>query len=331
MGFISFNLAYYGKKTEYYENKRLNAEEIAEAKRLLKLVEDLKDEGYDELFNALQSAFWGVDRLRAILNSYGEEPFKIKARVAGADEYKWETAELTEYLGGLIKRCEDVAGESKFADEVENFRDFIGYEEGASYVFLLRDALLPYVYYSKNNAKNLYPWLISRKFFDLVCNGAHIDDLIRSVIFAALERGYRDFRSFTDYCKGEISVIIERYPDVSATLGKLLADIRSEKIIVVETGCYGTFPMLLSALDDRVQFRMYTTVPYLAEIYKDIIYTERYENLREFETLCCNDKLFSLAGFKDGKFYVSENADEEVVGKSLGEIKSVAEKSHSKS
>lgn len=51
MGFISFNEKYYKKKLEEYENKQLSESEIYEAKQLLKILDDLTDEGYTNLNN----------------------------------------------------------------------------------------------------------------------------------------------------------------------------------------------------------------------------------------------------------------------------------------
>ena len=46
MGFISFNENYYRRKLEEYENKILSDTKIRGAKQLLKVLDDLTDEGY---------------------------------------------------------------------------------------------------------------------------------------------------------------------------------------------------------------------------------------------------------------------------------------------
>lgn len=78
--------------------------------------------------------------------------------------------------------------------------------------------------------------------------------------------------------------------------------------------------MLLSALDERVAFKMYTTVPYLFQTYKERIFTTAYENMRAFESLYCQNNLFRLTDFRDNKFYVAESENSDIIEKSLKEI-----------
>lgn len=58
---------------------------------------------------------------------------------------------------------------------------------------------------------------------------------------------------------------------------------------MIESGYMGTVPMMLKALDDRVDFRLFTTAPFLYETYKDKIFCRKYEDIRRFETLYSQD------------------------------------------
>lgn len=89
----------------------------------------------------------------------------------------------------------------------------------------------------------------------------------------------------------------------------LLGEIREKRIVVVESGCYGTFPMLLACFDPRVEIRMYTAVPYLADVYSDRLFTRAYEKVRLFETLYSQDMYFRYADFKDNRFFVEKCND----------------------
>ena len=51
MELISFNENYYRRKLEEYENKNLSDADICEAKQLLKVLDDLTDEGYTRRIN----------------------------------------------------------------------------------------------------------------------------------------------------------------------------------------------------------------------------------------------------------------------------------------
>lgn len=322
MGFISYYLDYLRKKIEYCENNAAGKNDIYEIKQLLKLVDDLRDEGYFELSDALQKEFDGTKRINAVLKSYNEIPFKTSKSGRGKSVYKRESLELTEYIDKLIKKAQAInpAPHGGAIDEAINFSDSLNFNTDVSYVFLLRDTLLPYIRFKSKHADNSYPLIISRRFLSLIYRGKNFDDVCREIIFEALKSGYDDFESFTAFCKKAISRQFENYPDIRETIKSLLNGIPRDKITVIETGCHGTFPLLLASLDERVTFRMYTAAPYLSKTYKDIIYTAAYENLRGIETLYCHDKLFQLASYRDKNFYVCESNSGAIIKKSLGEI-----------
>lgn len=322
MSFISFNLNYYKQKIEYYENSALTKSDIYEAKQLLKLVDDLIDEGYYELFDALQKDFAIVDRLKTVIELAGEKPFTTAISDKNLIRFNNEKIELSEYIDNLILRAQahNYYSDDNFLAEIKNFCNSIEYDKNCSYVFLLRDTLLPYIFFKNKLAKNIYPCLISRSFLNLIYKDKNIDDIVRAVIFKALDNGHKDFESYIHYCKREIINNLSGFPKIITIIKDLLSEIKSEKIVVIETGCYGTFPLLLSALDERIEFKMYTTVPYLFQIYKNHIFTTAYENIRLFETLYCQNNLFKLTDFKNNRFYVAENENNDIVTKSLQEI-----------
>lgn len=80
----------------------------------------------------------------------------------------------------------------------------------------------------------------------------------------------------------------------------MLHTIRQKHILIVESGCTGTFPMLLMALDAWADMRMYTTYPYLVHIYAGRIYTPRYEENRAFETLAAQEAYLRFDYWQDG-------------------------------
>ena len=104
-------------------------------------------------------------------------------------------------------------------------------------------------------------------------------------------------------------------------LRTMLGNIDAPRIIVVESGCAGTFPLLLASLDPRVDMRMYTTYPYLTDIYGTRIFTTHYEENRMFETMASQELYFRFSGIWDGRFYVRKCMNTAIENQALAEIK----------
>lgn len=322
MGFISFNEKYYLEELSRFEGKRLRGEELYEVKQILKLLDDLADEGYLELNDALEGRFRVLARLRRILSEHGEQPFPLERAAIPEVHYgreEFEVARLCEELAVRAGQERAVSGKP-FLREILRYSEWIGYESNTAYVFLLRDALLPYIYFRSRGRETLHPWLIGRAFLAGVSGRAHVDDEIRSFVYEALEAGAADFASFKAYCGERIRWKVTEYPPLKNALEELLRQIPEGKILVVESGYGGTIPMLLAALDERVDFRLYTTAPYLYETYKDKIFCKRYEDIRAFETLYSQDLLMKYASFRSGRFYVHRVCEESIFKEGLGEI-----------
>ena len=323
MGFISFNEKYYKQRLEAFEHKAMTSSDIYEAQQLLKVLDDLTDEGYTNLNDRMESDFSCLTRLRTVLKNNGATPFLIDHERLPGTSYNNEEHELEKLLGELIVESNDYSATfiNPFLEEIRKYSDWIGYEEDTTYVFLLRDTLLPYVYYRNRDRKNIYPWLISRRFMEGITEIEYVDDDIRLPLYEALESGHIQFDDFSAYCKEKISLVLEDHPELKLILLELLSSIKTSKIMVVESGYMGTIPMLLKALDDRVDFRLFTTAPFLYEIYKDRIFCRRYEDIRKFETVYSQDLLLSYSSYQKGRFYVKMAREEVIISRSLAEMK----------
>ncbi len=324
MSFISFSLNYYKNKIEHYENDDLSENEIYEAKQLLKILDDLLDEGYTYLNQKLEEDFKGVTRLKNIISSHNEKPFAVLSRPNFETNYGDTVYELNRYLSVIENRGETSREriENSFFDDIADYCKWIGYDNNTAYVFLLRDTLLPYFFFKRKGRSNIFPWLIGRKFLNNISPVKDMDDIVRAVFFDALENGCNDFLSFKSFCSHNIINALREYDTVTSVLKNLLNTIKTERIMVIESGCNGTFPMLLAALDNRVDFRMFTTVPYMRNVYEGKVYTNAYEKNRLFETLACQDLLFQYSGFQNNRFYISECTDENVLKRSFAELHS---------
>ena len=237
--------------------------------------------------------------------------------VYGKNEY-----ELEELLGNLIEEARNHSSVSgnPFLEEIYRYSKWIGHEIDTAYVFLMRDALLPYVFFRSRGRDNIYPWLISRRFLEDITETEYVDDDIRLPLYEALESGHIQFDDYSAYCKERILPVLNEHPKLKTILLDLVSSIKQNRIIVIESGYMGTIPMMLKALDDRVDFRLFTTAPFLNETYKDRIFCRKYEDIRRFETLYSQDLFMQYSSYSSGKFYVNVSADESVKEKTISEI-----------
>ena len=328
MGFISYSLDFYKSELNKLETAAVSDETIYRAKQLLKMLDDLLDEGYTELNKALEETYSGVSRLKTYLKVHNVEPFPIYRAPFSANEvqYGQQPYELTEAIKDLTELAEKSADKSDnaFLPKFIRFCKWIGYEKDTAYIFLLRDTLVPYVYYQSKKRKSIYPWLLGRRTLSVLTGKENVDDEIRASIIKALEFGKcRNYKDFCNIVLPDIRATLKRYPTRENCLTSLLNKIAEKRIIVVESGCSGNFPMLLKNLDNRIDVRMYTTYPYLLDIYGDRIYMPKYEEIRLFETLYSQDLYFRFFDLIGGRFFVSKCTNKEIEKIAVAEIKMI--------
>ena len=311
------------KAIQRLEYKPLSSADIYEAKQLLKMLDDLMDEGYTELNEYLESQYSCLSRLRRVIKNAGDEPFKINRSRLPETTYSSTEYELVSVVENMQKEMtfQENCSNNAFLAGILNYCGWIGYEEETAYIFLFRDSLLPYLYYRSRGRKHLYAWIISRSFLRDVSGVEDIDDDIRLPVYEALEYGHIFFDDYHSYCKEQMLAVLERHGKLKGLLSRLLSSVKEKKIVVVESGYCGTMPMMLSALDDRVTFKLYTTAPYLYETYKNHIYCKKYENIRKFETLYSQNLLLQYSSFRENQFYVTVAESQAVWKQALMEMK----------
>lgn len=323
MSFISFNENYYRQRLGALENKLLSNGDIYETQQLLKVLDDLSDEGYTELNHYMEKRFSCLTRLHTLLKNAGSYPFPIEHNGLCNTSYYTEEYELSKLLDGLISKAKETEciSYNSFINSIYEYTRWIGYEENTAYIFLLRDALLPYVYFKGKYEKSVYPWLIGRRFLENITGIKNVDDSIRLPIYEALESGCTAFENFCAFCKDRMLAVLDKHLGLKQVLIDLLGSIKEKRIIVVESGYAGTIPMMLKAIDGRVNFTLYTTAPFLYETYKNHIFCRRYEDIRKFETVYSHNLLFQYSSYRDGRFYVNLSDQDVILTNSLAEIK----------
>ena len=325
MGFLSYNLNFYDYELKKLEEHPATENDIYRARQLLRMLDDLTDEGYTELNTLLEREIHGVSRLQKYLKGNHAAPFYAFSNHPDS-EILYYSEGKTELCQAILNAVNEANGFSKtailpFTDKLRRFCQWVGYEADTAYIFLLRDTLLPFVYYLGKGRQNIYPWLLGRKSFAELTENQHADDEIRASIYRVLEDGCADCKSFFEFVLPDIRKTIAAYPLAENVLCTMLGNIDAARIIVVESGCAGTFPLFLASLDTRVDMRMYTTYPYLTDIYGTRIFTAYYEENRMFETMASQKLYFRFSGIKDGRFYVRKCMNTAIENQVLAEIK----------
>lgn len=326
MGFLSYNMEYFRRELDALEIGPPTTEKVYHAQQLYRILEDLAAEGYHQLNELLETEKCGSSRLQAYLSRNNAAPFPMPH--PGPDEkelsYAEREVELAAAIRDAIKSASDQEpGErTPFLRELKGFCRWIGYEPDTAYIFLLRDTLLPFAYYQARERRRIYPWLLSRKAFAKLAGREAGDDSLRAAVYRGLEAGNgTDFAQMRKHVLPDMVQNLRQYPKVEARLRAMLAGIPEKRILVIESGCAGTFPLLLMSLDARVDMRMYTTYPYLVDAYGSRIYTRRYEENRLFETLTAQENLFVFSDWREDGFYVRPCLNVEIRRQALRELR----------
>ena len=325
MGFLSYSLRFYHDALQTLENTPAASDSIYYARQLLRMLDDLTDEGYTALNEQLEAAFRGVSRLQNYLQQHQAEPFLAPENQPDNACISYAPQEL-ELCGAICRAMLEAAALPEtasipFADRLHQFCSWVGYNDRTAYLFLLRDTLLPFVYYASQRRERSYPWLLSRTSLAALTGQQNVDDALRASIYKALEAGCTSFSEFSRLVLPDMRQTFGLYPQAVRTLCAMLERIDAERILVVESGCAGTFPLLLMSLDPRVDLRMYTTYPYLTGIYGPRVFTSRYEENRTLEAFASQALYLRFSGLRDGRFYVQTCTDSAVKTRALAEIK----------
>lgn len=331
MDFVSYTIKFLNKRLDLYESKN-SIEFIYEAKILLKFLEDIKDEGYQNSYDLINKSTGAICRLDSFIKKNNDVPFKMeKFSIKNNLTYKTSTYELNKYLSYLKHNMEIT--KDKLITVPEIFYDILGYSkkifkfanEDTAYCFLLRDTMLSFFAFKAWNTKkniSVYPLIIGRKylsFFDIKDENFNVYSEIQNVILTALDKDDKDFDKMKIFVREKLESE-EKFSKLIDSLKIILGKIPNKKIMVIESGYIGTIPVLLSALDDRVDFRLFTTIPFFYKIYNGKYYTDAFQKIRSFETIICQDALFKLCSIHNDEFKVCEVKDSSAKKQAFAEL-----------
>lgn len=95
----------------------------------------------------------------------------------------------------------------------------------------------------------------------------------------------KNYYEFREYYFPKIGKGLIKYLEFLYCIKSLFNTVKEDKIVIIESGCFGIIPMFLSYLDSSVTIKMFTLVTYVLEILKNRIYKKAYEKNRHLETL----------------------------------------------
>lgn len=303
-----------------------------EASAMKKFLLDIRAEGYEYTYARFNEELDTVARLDRILAAgfarmdecRGENAFMLceaEPLVVMDSSLPYRTVELHTYLAelaavssadidmdlvnsvpGWVERTEVILGA---------VRDYVRWIAASApsprCICLLRDTLLVHFGLQQCGLHSV-PLMLGRAFLRQY-DDSYFDDPVMDVLYTVLhhdadipgsvaERYRSRYRAIADERRAAMDGRIRQLLDRALDGGGYTA---------IETGLQGTMPLLLHAVDDRVDgFLMYTTVPWLVPHYRDCIYTDNYHHLRDLETIVTHDALFQFDEERDGIVFIRE-------------------------
>ncbi|MCL2425815.1 MAG: hypothetical protein FWD05_05715 [Oscillospiraceae bacterium] len=337
MDFITYNLNWYKERLDFYssvqKNRNVTKDIVHEAKILHKFLEDIRDEGYLSTYGLFQNQLQATQTLTDFIELNHETPFRLDkvAPVYKELVYKQSEKPLLQYIDSMSQIAKQATTPASSIDGTiyEEILDFCKWvhnsiPKNTTVIFLLRDTLLPYLAFRQWNddcSKIALPMLIGRKFLSQFGDGETLYNGISDALYTVLHDTKEIPSRFQESSVEHIKDFLLNNNSLRTELEKILSEIKTPNISIVETGAHGTMPLLLKACDRRINHIMlYTTLPWLYNSWGQYYYTKKYENLRLFETLSCQDKLLSFSQLKDGVFYIREIDDDKIIMDSRAEL-----------
>ncbi len=278
-------------------------------------------------------------------------PQEVRVPLKGPEEAPGgEVFELEEYLAGLLERSARPVDVGPCFDD-DNMRRLwqaktrVLMEEMAGFclwlverilerpglvpVPLLRDALLPHLALSILQQSGVAlpaprPLLFSRKLVARFQDPAAGRDALYLELAHVLYRVLLDrrpgdpralYRAFADRVRESPAIPAALFEASHRLLDALDLD---GPPLFLETGVQGTFPLWLLAVANAGDstgagdLALYTTAPWLYEVYDGVVYRKHHQYLYDRETVAAHDRLFQLEDEDGpgGRILVRETADE---------------------
>ena len=337
MNTAQFEYKIYSKKLKEFESK----EKLTEVKLIeIQAMQPIISEGYR--FYPKQYSIMDEDkilqRLNALLQSSNKKP------LAKYQEMPHKTPVFDDNELILEEFCDNLKINGKVAtnylpilNELCEYTFWATKQEN-TFIFLLRDMFLPFLITKKVLKKKCYPMIYGRKILKYFYSntstlgfdfGESDDDPIYLqflyTLYDVASEYNENFDEFFKVLKPKFIKLIKQNQDFFNYTKKVLSKIPGKKITIIECGRYGTIPLILKCLDDRVDFKLFATGPEMYKLYKNIAYTKRGQHLPisrlvDIERLTSQNEMFIFSSIKNDNVMVKVTTDKKLLKLSYDEI-----------
>ena len=338
MNTSEFELKIYSKKLNKFEKKqKLTKIDLNEIKSMQQIV----SEGYR--YYPKQYSIMNKDKIlerlnKLLKNNSAKKLGKYEEMPQKTPDFENHEIVLEDFCDNLkIKTQKNLAKYPKILKELCDYT-FWATKEKAFYIFLLRDMFLPYLITKNVLQKPCYPMLYGRKILKYFYSNSSIqgfdfgesddDPIYLKFLYTLCDvaSNYNDnFDKFFKVLKPKFLKLIKQNKSFFEYTKKMLSKIKSEKIIIIECGRYGTIPLILKCLDERIDFKLFSTGPEMFELYKDRIYNKKglrlpLSKLVDMEKLTCQNEMFIFSSIKNDKVMIKVTTNKKLLEQSHNEI-----------
>lgn len=337
---VEYEVKFYKKRIKELESKKvLSNDDLCEAQTMLQFIEYANFKSSKKQTEEMKKID-AFNRLADILKKYNCEKLgDYKKQSSHKQCFDKTEVLLDDFLTNIEKTSHDTKTfcNAPIFNNIASYTKYIENLDCDSVIFLLRDVMLPYFAYNKRGTKK-YAFQISRKMMHYFkCHEVQdVYDYKDSdndynyleyvwIIYEASTLFYNNFEKFFNYIKPKFLSLLNKNKPFYDYLKKILSQIQGKKILVVDSGRFGTMPLILKCIDNRVDFVLFTTCPEMYSVYNEKIFTKNTGKLYDFELITSQNDLFTFSSIKNDNTYIKITNDKNIVNKSLEEIKTILE------
>ena len=265
-------------------------------------------------------------------NHFKGETFELSALLESLESQSGHEVDICDCFENPEQMRQWQAKTSLIMDEMLTFmvwtlQRFRSQPSGQVPIFLLRDTLFlyfGYVWLFRNRllSEAPQPLLLNRKFLRVIeGNEDFYETTLLDTLYQTLEEQPRDAADlssrFSQNLKGKVLPLSFQH-QTRAYLERIAG---SRPIFMIESGLQGSMPLwVLSQCENQGKFLLYTTSPWLQEVYHDNTFHHNYNYLRDIETSVAQNFLFQFGYIENKCIFVNKTNQPKVEKLALYEL-----------